>query len=328
MNKTHLHHILNQYIARYDELNNEYNNEGYKWDAEECFKKNWNIDAVDFKTMFKDAFKEMSNLIDNATVQPVGGITMLLNYPDEIPFVRECFRELFSEDGGNLDTRQTRITNFMEKINSHIEKYAKGSWKYPQKMNTVIYYLNLWKPDENYIYKSTEATEWANCIEYGDDFGSGSTFRLKKYYAMRDELLEELKKNDTIMQLYNERMASIKNFHDQGHILVYDIIYCSKCYSLYQSIPTLKKLSTKQRILLAETTEMREKLSDKLNIIQAELEKLSCNPAHPDIVGEHVKHKTWGSGTIVSCDNGVMEIKFNIGIKNSSILTVSTNTSF
>ena len=60
---------------------------------------------------------------------------------------------------------------------------------------------------------------------------------------------------------------------------------------------------------------MREKLSDMLSKIQAELEKLSCDPAHPDIVGEHVKHKTWGSGTIVSCDNGVMEIKFNIGIK-------------
>ena len=158
MNRIHLEHILDQYIERYDELNDiNGHDEGYKWRAEKCFKDNWNIDATDFPKMFRSAFKEMSNLIDNSTVQPIGGISMLLNYEEEIPFVRDCFRQLFTEDDGDIDARQTRVEKFIEDINSHIENYVKGSWKYPQQRNHVIYYLNLWKPEENYIFKRNEA---------------------------------------------------------------------------------------------------------------------------------------------------------------------------
>lgn len=63
--------------------------------------------------MFKSAMKELFNLIDNATVQPVGGINMLLGHPEEIEFVRGCFRDLFADDGGDLTVRQARIIDFM-----------------------------------------------------------------------------------------------------------------------------------------------------------------------------------------------------------------------
>lgn len=183
MDKKNLSIVFDQYIACFDELNDlEGTDEGYKWRAESCFVANWDIDTEDFPAMFKASMREMSNLIDNKTVQPIGGILLLLKQPNEIEFVRQCFKELFSEDDGDIDARQDRIYAFMEKINERIDQYARGSWKYPQKMNDVIYYLNLWRPHENYIFKSTEATDWANCIEYGDDFGSGETFSLKKYY--------------------------------------------------------------------------------------------------------------------------------------------------
>ena len=316
MNKTHLHNILTQYIERYDELNEiDGHDEGYKWRAESCFKANWDIDATDFQAMFKSAFKEMSNLIDNSTVQPIGGILMLLNHSEEIEFVRECFRYLYSEDNGDIDARQNRIEDFIDKINSHIELYAKGSWKYPQQRNNVIYYLNLWHPEENYIFKATEATEWANCIEFGDDFGSGNTFSLKKYYKMCDELLEELKHNETIMQLYNERMKTVDNFNDNGHILVYDIIYCAKAYNLYKNVPTLKKLPTKQRMKLAETAEKREFLLEKFTELSLELEKISSEIILPDVTGEKVTHSKWGSGTIITCSGNIVEVEFAEGVK-------------
>ncbi len=316
MNKTHLSNILAQYVEKYDELNDiTGHDEGYKWRAAACFKANWDIDAIDFQAMFKSAFKEMSNLIDNSTVQPIGGILMLLNHNEEIEFVRDCFKDLYSEDNGDIDARQKRIENFIDKINSHIDIYAKGSWKYPQQRNNVIYYLNLWKPEENYIFKATETTEWANCIEYGDDFGSGNTFSLKKYYKMCDELLEELKHNEVIMQLYNERMKTVDNFDDNGHILVYDIIYCAKAYDLYKNIPTLKKLSLKQRIKLAETAEKREFLLERFSELSLELERISAEINLPDITGEEVTHVKWGSGTIVTCSGNIIEVKFTDGVK-------------
>ena len=319
MNKIHLHNILQQYIEKYDFLDDpQGNDEGYKWDVVKSFKENWDIEAKDFPNMFKRAFLEVqkTNLIDNKTVQPIGGISLLLKHEEEVEFVRECFKELFYDDNGDIDSRQERIEIFIDKINAHIDKYVKGSWKYPQQRNNVIYYLNLWKPEENYIFKSTEAIEWANCIEFGDDFGSGESFSLKKYYKMCDELLEELKNNDEIMQLYKIRKtAKAKNFDDNGHILVYDIIYCAKAYNLYRNVPTLKKLSTKQRIYLAETAEKREHLLESLSELSVEFERLSIAMELPNISGETVYHKKWGSGTVVTCQEGFVEVEFAEGAK-------------
>ncbi|MCD8347119.1 MAG: hypothetical protein LUD16_04025 [Lachnospiraceae bacterium] len=210
MNNENLSSVFEQYINRFDDLNAlDSHDEGYKWRVESHFVKYWDIDADDFASMFKTAMEEVgkTNLIDNKSVHPIGGIRMLLKQDSEVEFVRQCFRELFSDDGGDLVARQGRILSFMDKINSRIKNYESGSWKYPQKINDVIYYLNLWRPWENYIFKSTEATNWANCIEFGDDFGSGADFSLEKYYHMCDELLDAVQSNEAIMKLHAERFA-------------------------------------------------------------------------------------------------------------------------
>lgn len=242
---------------------------------------------------------------------------MLLKHEGEVEFVRQCFKELFADDNGDIDARQGHIDDFIEKINGRIDNYVKGSWKYPQQRNNVIYYLNLWQPESNYIFKSTEATEWANCVEFGDDFGSGSSFSLKKYYAMCDELLQEIKSNATIMELYNARKAKEAQniFDDDGHILVYDIIYCAKAYNLYKNIPSLHKLTTKERIRLAETAEKREHLIETLTELTEELERLSKDIVLPDITGISATHKKWGKGKIIRQDNSSIEVEFEEGIK-------------
>ncbi len=317
MDKKNLSIVLDQYIARFDELNDlEGTDEGYKWRAESCFVANWDIDAEDFPAMFKASMREMSNLIDNKTVQPIGGILLLLKQPNEIEFVRQCFKELFSEDDGDIDARQDRIYAFMDKINERIDQYARGSWKYPQKMNDVIYYLNLWRPHENYIFKSTEATDWANCVEYGDDFGSGETFSLKKYYRMCDELLEEVRTNDAIMELHESRFArEARDFDDELHILVYDIIYCAHAYNFYAHAVSTTT-SSKERIRRAE---LRSQYEEALSRYNAAFEARDAIAAHTDLTidltGKELKHKVFGMGMVRSHANGMLEIEFSVGVK-------------
>lgn len=309
--------IFDQYISRFDELNDPNgNDEGYKWRAETSFKKYWDIDAKDFLSMFKNAFKDLSNLIDNKTVQPLGGITMLLNFPEETEYVRASFRELFSEDYGDIDARQERIYDFMNKINPRIEKYAKGSWKYPQQLNNVIYYLNLWRPNENYIYKATEATDWANCIEFGDDIGSGNSFSLKKYYRMCDELLEAVSKNEQIMKLHKQRFEqTAKGYDDKMHILVYDIIYCAKHYG-FHSNALAATTSTKTRLenirLRNEFKKQKEQIADFKR--QKDKILISLNKSI-DLTGLNVYHKTWKMGTIIGANEKTVKIEFNGEIK-------------
>lgn len=313
MDRRNLSNVLEQYILRFDELNEKSgNDEGYKWRAESRFKKYWDIDASDFAEMFINSMQETSNLIDNATVQPIGGIRLLLKQEKEVEFVRQSFRNLFCEDGGDLDKRQKRIDEFIDTVNARIEKYVSGSWKYPQSRNSVIYYLNLWKPEENYIFKSTEATAWANCIEYGDDFGSGKTFLLKKYYKMCDELLEEIKDNQELLKLHSIRMEKeVEGYDDKLHILVYDIIYCAHTYGFYRNM-SISNTSTKERIKKAANRQKIEELNEvisnaeeSLKQVQEEIEPL------PNLTGEQVQHKKYGKGKVLECENGRMKIVFS-----------------
>lgn len=326
MNKHNLNLIFEQYISRFAELNDvDGNDEGYKWRAESCFVEHWDIDAEDFVSMFKASTKEMSNLIDNATVQPIGGILLLLKQPNEIEFVRECFRELYEEDGGDLEARQDRIYSFMDKMNAKIDHYASGSWKYPQKMNNVIYYLSLRYPNDNYIFKATEATEWANCIEYGDDFGSGETFSLAKYYRMCDELLSAVSENEEIMELHSRRFEKeARGFDDELHILVYDIIYCAHTYHFYTD-GIIQTTSAKERIKRAQIRDEIEGLEIELAAATERCNEIeSAVDSKIDMIGMDVTHKVFGKGQIISQTNGIQVIAFAAGEKKFQFPTAYT----
>ena len=326
MNKHNLNLIFEQYASRFAELNDvDGNDEGYKWRAESCFVEHWDIDAEDFVSMFKAATKEMSNLIDNATVQPIGGILLLLKHQNEVEFVRECFRKLYQEDGGNLEARQDRIYAFMEKMNAKIDQYVSGSWKYPQKMNNVIYYLSLRYPSDNYFFKATEATEWANCIEYGDDFGSGETFSLAKYYKMCDELRDAVSENEEIMELHSRRLEKeARGFDDDLHILVYDIIYCAHTYLFYTD-GIIQTTSAKERIKRAKIHEEIEQFETELAAATERSQSYKDLVAHLiDMTGMEVEHKAFGKGVVVSQANSIQIISFPSGEKKFQFPTAYT----
>ena len=318
MNTLKLNAILQQFIDNFDYLSaKDGGDEGYKWVAAYCFEQNWNIEAEDFLAMFNDSMKEMSNLIDNSQVQPLSGIRLLLKQPEEVEFVRNSFKELFSDDNGDIAARQDRVDAFVESVNGRIAKYTpEGSWRYNQSRGNVIYYLNLWRPHENYIYKATEANEWAACIEFGEDFGSGTTFSLAKYYKMCDELLDEIKKNETIVKLSADRVASkgITDFDDQLHILVYDIIYCNHNYLLYDKA-AIAKVSTKERLKKHQILQKMNGLEAEINQKQCELEQIEKPKPLPDINGCTVQHKKYGEGKVVSIAVTSITVIFDAGEK-------------
>lgn len=128
--------------------------------------------------MFKQSMSLTSNLINNSRVSPTNGIVKLAEIPELTETVRESFRELFADDGGDITERQNRIENFRDKINELLEKYEPEKWKYSQEFRTVLFYLNMYRPSENYLFKATEAKKFMYCTEYGDDFGTTSSMFL------------------------------------------------------------------------------------------------------------------------------------------------------
>ena len=173
MNRKNFETVLEQYMGRLAGLEQaDDSDQVYKWRAVGCFKRFWNLDAADFAGMFEKAMREAGNLLDDAAMQPVAGLRMLLAREAEVEYVRECFRFLFSDDGSDLQKRQDRAEFFADKINERVRYYERGTKKYLQTRDHVIYYLNLWKPEENYIFDAVSAAGWAACAEYDGDFSS------------------------------------------------------------------------------------------------------------------------------------------------------------
>ena len=316
MNTENLNHLIDNYLNVFDTINNDVHQEYYKWEAVKHFQDHWDIDAEDFAGMFKEAVKASSNLINNRMVQPTNGIIKLAENPDLTDTVREMFRDLFEEDGGDINDRQERIHAFMDKADELLNTYEKGKWKYAQDLRTVIMYLNLMHPDKNYMFKATQAREFMYCVEFADDFGSGDNFKLEKYYRMCDELVEEIKKNEYLMQTHHARMTSSMYAEDNYHILAYDIIYSAIVYDLYKDINVVrpKGASSTEKTRIIKINELNAKLAEANHSLNQKLQERS---EFDDVSakGLIVIHKTFGEGTVIDQQDCRIVVRFVSGEK-------------
>lgn len=187
MNKERFITLLNNYADKFDFLiDPKGNDENYKWRAIQYFQDNFDIDVENFSDMFANATSKTLNLV-NDTTQPLTGIIEYAKRDNEK--VRTMFKALYADDGGDLSNRQKRISNFIDESEILKEKYYPGSWRFTQAPRSVMAYLTLYKPDENFFYKATEAKEFADCVEFYEDWGSGSNFKLDIYHKMCNEMI-------------------------------------------------------------------------------------------------------------------------------------------
>ena len=315
MNNENLNKLLENYIASFDVINNEEHQEYYKWEAIKHFKDNFDIEAPDFASMFKNATKLTYNLINNHIVQPTNGIIKLAERPELTETIRQIFRDLYADDNDDIDLRQDKIYKFISKCDELLNIYEKGKWKYAQDVRTVIFYLALMYPEKNYIFKSTQANKFKNCIEFGDDFGSGETFSLKKYYRLCEELVNAIKSNEKLIELHNSRLTDKMYADDNFHILAYDIIYCGIFYDLYYNIiinkPNKSKINKEQ---------LKKQQEEKRNVIITEIDNLNENLKialqqrseydYFSTKGLIVTHKKFGEGTVSFHDNHYIVVIF------------------
>lgn len=171
------------------------------WEAINCFGTNWDIDAVDFPAMFAQATQQARAVMDTPALQPIGGMQALMMHPTEVELVRECFRWLFNDDDGDLKKRQGRVEMFADQVNGRFRRCLPRMAKFTQTAGSAALYLSLLEPEDNYFFVPAEAKAWAAYFGYDEDFGTGAAFNLTQYYAMCDDLLNELPKYDWVRRL-------------------------------------------------------------------------------------------------------------------------------
>lgn len=316
MNYENLHEIINRYEQNLAFVNSAEHDEIYKWRAVKCFRDAWFSDEnkdKDFATTFKAAKKESYNIIDNGQVTPTTGIVKLAE--KEPTEVKRLFEEvLFSDDGGDIKLRQSHMEEFGDGIQQLIKKHFPQSWKYKQDRHAISCYLAFYSPEDNYIYRYTDAEEFAKRIEYGIDIGSGDNFKLDAYYKMCDVLVDAIKEHPTLIDEHFKYVDETCYNDESLHLLAFDIMYCARAYNLYEGFKYIPKKDAVKAYTKAQREEQerleREEAVNQLNSQIYELELQLSNYEDISLLDVQVEHTKYGPGVIVKQDVNKITVQF------------------
>lgn len=333
MNELHMQQIFKHYIDDFEKLNDLEHMEYHKWQIVKRFRPLMD-DALksedsEFAANLLKVKKLTSNLVDSYT-QPFQGLVRFSEREPET--VRNMFKSLFENSDGTMEKRQNAVAAFLKKSHELRDKYFPGSYLYKDDMHSVTTYLFLYDPDHNYIFKSSHALIFADCIEFYDDWGSGDSVKLDVYYRMCDQIVSAIKNSPEMMKTDASRFENGWGIDPQTfaldkekHILAFDLIYCCSTYGLFSGI-TFKRPKTKEKQLIQEKKEKAVRFAEELETAQDDLKKLQEALEYLNTVfkmGVDIQHKKYGLGTITDNNGSSIEIEFANGEKKKFGMVLS-----
>ena len=336
MNDNNVQQIFAHYIEQFENINDPKNREYYKWQIAYRFRGMMDealaAPAEELSAKLYEVKKITSNLIDSYT-QPFYGMAKFAQHEPET--VRDMFKALYTDDGGDITKRVERVQAFIAKSNALRDKYYPNSYLYTHSVHSVTAYLFLYDPDHNYIYKPNQSLAFADCVEFYDDWGSGVNVKLPVYYRMCDQLVEAIKANKELMATDASRFeegwgddAGTLYPDPEKHILAFDLIYCCSVYHLFDGIRFVRP-KTKERQLMQERKEKAAELYKNLEKARQDVKDLNdlldyINSAY--VAGVTFNHKKYGKLIIKSrYDNTITVDVPNDGEKKLDILNLVIN---
>ncbi len=312
--------ILDKLIQRYEEnmdvLYGSEHDEIFKWRVLKTFQREWfRNDHPDFVSRFNAATRDFSVLIDNSRMHPRNAVVKFCE-KDSAEVERLFCDVLFAEDHGDLKLRQEHMDQFLDGMERLRIAYYPGSWSFKHDRHAASAYLAMYAPEDNYIYKHSEAAQMAAYGEYGFDIGSGGSFDLSKYYQMCNEIVERLKAHPEFLQKHFDKLRRDGRCAEEHslHLLAFDLIYCCRTYGYYKGIPYIPKAKSQKR---AKTTEQQEANAAirqaQIADIAAQIEDLKA--ALPDVsdislVNVAVNSRAYGSGMVTEHNLNTIRVQF------------------
>ena len=319
MNKNQMHQIFAHYIDNFELVNDKEHSEYYKWQVCHEFRKLMDdalaADPADFADALYQVKECSRNIIDSYT-QPFYGLVEFARREPET--VQQMFIDLYSDDGGDIKLQMELISNFFDQCNELLEKYFPDSYLYKQNSHSVSSYLFLYDPDHHYMYKATQSQVMADCIEFYDDWGTGDNIKLDVYYRMCDEILDEMKKCPELLATNKSRYdgtlhMGLGELHEDSelHILLFDIIYCSHVYNLYNGI-TFARPKSKEKQLIVEQKKKAMQLKKSYDEAAEKvrlLDEAFLYFTNASKMAATVIHKVYGTCEVLAADNKYIRLK-------------------
>lgn len=318
MNRSHFDQIIDNYAARFAELNTGDNNEVYKWEIAAEFRPMMDAalaaDDRDFPAKLTAAVLLTKQTIDNKNQLAFYALT---DYAQSEPqAVREALCQLLTPDGGDPESRTQQFSEFLNFCESMRVKYYPDSWRYRASMRLPMMITGFYDPDHYYMYKASQAQAYADCVEFYDDWGSGAKMDLRIYHRMCDELVAAIKTRDDLLDIKDSRTKYAKKpLHPDTelHILAFDVIFCSTVYNLFEGIHYSVRNAEEKRIHLEKMNEAKNARANHAEALDrmARLDYAEAFFAEKLTVGSAVTHKRFGGGTITGLSGKVIEAQFS-----------------
>lgn len=316
MNAAILDELIHLYEENMDTLYGSEHDEIFKWRALKTFQREWfRNDHPDFASRFNAATKDFSVLIDNSRMHPRNAVVKLCE-KDSAEVVHLFCDVLFAEDHGDLKLRQEHMDQFLDGMERLRIAYYPGSWSFKHDRHAASAYLAMYAPEDNYIYKYSEAAQMAAYGEYGFDIGSGGSFDLSKYYQMCDEIVERLKAHPEFLRKHFDKLRRDGYCAEERslHLLAFDLIYCCRTYGYYKEIPYVPKAKSQKRKKAAEQQEADAAARQaRIADITAQIEDLRASlPDVSDIslVNVAVTSRLYGGGMVTEHNLNTIRVRF------------------
>lgn len=328
MNYENLHELINRYEANLDKTMGPIHREQFKWEAMKLFRDVWfseDAGKMPFSEMFNQARKGCGWMIDNSRISPTSGVVKLAQIESET--VEHLFREiLFADDNGDLSVRQSHMDDFVDQIETLRLKHFPRHWKYKHDRHAASCYLSFFAPDQNYVYRFSDADLMARYIGFEKPLGSGQYFSLPAYYEMCDIIVDALKQHPTLLVAHQERLNDNCYQDDSLHLMAFDLMYCCRTYGYYHGLTqfgpvkkTDKNKATQQKVT---NEQKRQQLIDSVNEAQNQLLSLQTKLADYELIsliGTEVSTTQYGRGVVIEQEENKITVQFTDAVKTFMI---------
>ena len=219
--------ILEAEIADYQKvLADRLKQEGFKWEAVECFRENWNPSAEDFAEMFHRATEKTGDVFNHRMgLSPTGMIEDLAREVDQ-DSVRKMFEVLFDENM-ELGERLKYFKDESERLRAEGQKKF-PKWKgHLQSPSAISTYLWLKYPDKYYIVNQNECKKAAKILKsdfelIGRDTENQNIGNVCRFY---DKITERLLEHSELRQILDENLPDDAYRDPKFHTLTIDFVF-------------------------------------------------------------------------------------------------------
>lgn len=187
---------------RRDFLTEEWPEEKYKWEAIDCFQKNWDVQAEDFAEMLERSLAKTGNLLGSTHEYPRA---MMLEFaaadPEE---VRGMFLELYDESRDLCE----RVQSFKDRSEVLLRRLKEPNDRHYQDEHAITVYLWLRYPDKYYIYKYSLVKQTAQWLDSDHRVKKGAyAENLRNAMQMYDEICAQVQQDQELTALFRAQLT-------------------------------------------------------------------------------------------------------------------------